>query len=775
MKFKSTLLCGIAALTAAPPAFAQDTAASTRKAAPTSTASSIPGDIVVTARRREESLQKVPVAVTVLSAEKLAENRITNVSDLTTQAPSLHINTQNRRDNPIIAIRGLRQSDVLLGQDSAVGFYINEVAFSYTPGINQGMFDVQSIQVLKGAQGTLFGRNATGGAILVTTQKPSDKAGDYALIGFDGFGHGIGGEAEAAFNLPINEKIQLRVAGRVVSREGYVENTADRGGSYFVSPFVGGPTRFHKADDERSEAARATLRLLPIDGVTNDTVVQYSRIRENGTPFIISSVNPNGFAELVYGPLLNQAFDRIQSRKDFWSYETNQNGSGDTRSMMVSNTSTAELGAITLKNIFGFRHVKVRDFQDFDGTALPILETANIANVKELSDEVQAQATIAGSGSLVAGAYYYRQTGLTDDRNGAFGSSGGTFSEGGTVHNTSKAVFAQATVPLLFITDKLSLTAGGRYSWDNRRAVVHPYVLETGQCLYVDENGNTPSNANCFIPGKVSYKTPTWTDGLDYKVDPNTLIYFTNRRGFRSGGFNLRATAADQYAPFKPEKVTDYEIGLKRIWQTGVGRVRTNVALFHTQYRDVQRYVVTDPILNVTTVINAASAHVNGAEAEVDWQVTPKFNISGFYSFVDAKYDKFVTGSGDFTSNKFAQIPKHSGSATMRWTLPIATDVGELVLQGNVYYQSTVWFNDVEQSLAFGPYSSDRQKGYALVNGRLELNHVLGSSAALSIYVNNLLNKKYYAHGVNLYQTLGLSVKTQGDPRVVGMSLKTSF
>lgn len=773
-------LCSSAAIALAFPACAQNAAAS--GASPASTpaeaqkATTQPNnveDIVVTARRVAESLQSIPVAVTALSSSKLAENRVTTVSDLTTQAPSLHINTQNRRDNPIIAIRGLRQSDVLLGQDAAVGFYVNEVAFSYTPGINQGLFDVQSVQILKGAQGTLFGRNATGGAILVSTQKPSDTVGGYALLGGTAFDHGLGGEAEAALNLPLGDKVQLRVAGRLVHRDGYVANVAPRNGTYYASPDVGGTTDFDKGGDERSEAVRASLRIMPLDGVTNDTVAQYSRIREHGAAFNVSAVNPFGYAAFVYGPLMTQAANRVQGRSDFWSYETNQNGGGDTRSLMLSNTTAVESGNITFKNIFGYRHVKVADYQDFDGTALPILEAANTANVKELSDELQMQGHTEGGINYVAGLFYYRQTGNSGDLASVFG--GSSSSQGGHVSNSSKAVFAQATIPLSFISDRLTLTAGGRYSWDDRAATLHPYLLATGQCIYTNADGSVPSNANCFIPGKVNYSTPTWTDGLDYKIDSDTLVYFTNRRGFRSGGFNLRATNPGEFAPFRPEKVTDYEIGLKRTWHPGLGRLRTNIALFHTEYADVQRFIVSKSAQSITTVINAASAHVNGGEAEFDWKFSPSFNLSGFYSYVNAKYDNFVTGTGDFTKNKFAQVPKSSGSVTARWTLPVASRAGEFVLQGNVYAQSRIFFSDVEQSAAYGPSASVSQAGYALGNVRVEWNHMFGTNASVALYVSNVTNKKYYAHGVNLYQSIGLNVVTAGDPRTFGLTSRYEF
>ncbi|WP_439134984.1 TonB-dependent receptor plug domain-containing protein, partial [Pseudomaricurvus sp.] len=235
-------------------------------------------EVVVTARRREESAQSVPIAVTALNAGKLKEFKINNLDDLQYFDPSLNVSASSGRPNaPVFSLRGIRPTEAIFGQDPTVAIYMADVVLSPAKASNQGMYDLQSVQVLKGPQGTLFGRNTTGGAILLTPQKPGDEFSGNVMAGLGSYGLM---ETEFGVDLPVSESFAMRLAGRVTDKDGYQENVAP-------GPFYG---------DERGGGESYSGRLTAVwdinDNIQNDTIITWDKVDLNGRTAVLEAVNP---------------------------------------------------------------------------------------------------------------------------------------------------------------------------------------------------------------------------------------------------------------------------------------------------------------------------------------------------------------------------------------------------------------------------------------------------------------------------------------------------
>ena len=272
-------------------------------------------EVMVTARRREERQQDVPIAITTLSADFLERNAITNLTDLNGKVPALNIESYNSLSYTNIGIRANRSANVAPGQDSAVGYYFNEVNYGFPVGINQQMFDLQSAEILKGPQGTLFGRNTTGGAVLLTTARPTAEFEGQASVDVTTFDGRQGVTTTGVINLPVSDALQVRMAGQWVQRDGYVDNliSDDLRENYEVVPF-GGHASGKPMNNDESAAWRLSVSWKPTEDVDNFFAYQGSQLRSRGLAYTLTALNPNGFANFATGGAAQQAFERRRAR-----------------------------------------------------------------------------------------------------------------------------------------------------------------------------------------------------------------------------------------------------------------------------------------------------------------------------------------------------------------------------------------------------------------------------------------------------------------------------
>ena len=711
------------------------------------------GDILVTARRREERLQDVPIAVSAIAGGDLAAKSVVQLSDLSKSIPALAITPGGFGSAvPRFTIRSQTQFEQLLTLDPSVGVYFADVVQARAHGVNAGFFDLASVEVLKGPQGTLFGRNTTGGAIVVTPRAPTNELGGYLRVTLGNYATRY---FEGALNVPISDTLSLRVAGRIADRDGYTYN-----------PYV--DRRF---DDEHTQSWRASLLYTPSDAVTNLTVVNGFRVNEQGPGWRLTGVYPGSLiarARPDVFTFLTQAGDRRIGGSDMTNKQT------DAKAWGVSNTTTVDLGGVTLKNIFGYRKVESTNWLDFDGSPLAVWPSVETMRADQYSNELQLLGTaMADRLNWIVGGYWFRENGEDTQRTTI--TLPPLFNQDtirtGFATNGSKSVFAQGTYKFGFL-DGLSATAGVRYTWDDRRFREVGVNMLNGLCSIVTA-ANVPIAQPCSKEVSADFKAPTYTLSLDWKFAQDKLVYIAHRRGYHAGGFNLRANTPDQFLPFNPEVVQDVEVGIKADWMIGGTRLRTNLAAYYQDYSDIQRSI-TVPLNGVllTSIVNAATAHITGFEAEVRWLPTPNLEISGFAAHSKFTYDKFQqTLAGgviqDLRNNKIAFAPEWSGGGSIRFSLPLAGDGGTVVAQADAYAQSQIELQDLN-------VPNGTAAAYTIANFRLEWNEFLGSRMSTALYLRNVFDKQYFNSGIAV-NGVGVITKTYGAPRTVGIELNIPF
>lgn len=750
-------------------------------------------EVVVTARRREESIQDVPIAVTAMSDDFLRTQSISQIEDLGTKVPSLRISGAGASVNePLISLRGQRPAEPAFNQDQAVAMYFNDIVLAPTQGSNLGMYDLQSLQVLKGPQGTLFGRNSTGGAILLTPKRPGDefggylevKVGDYNLTGFEG-----------AVDIPINDNLQMRLAAHKLDRDGYQKNVAD-------NALYG-----ERYGDEHSEGVRLSVN-YSTDRLNNLTVLALDENRiAAAVPFanvMNTSAGLGWAAGMGFLPDYAAGVQRNIALDDPWKIETDVDSEEYVQNVFASNTTEFEISdSLSIKSILGYRKVTFETATDVDGTAFagwgtPTSTTASVTTdpmpTTLESEFFSAEVQLLGSAfddqlEWIAGAYWSETDGTQDYK---VQQAPGSYDVGvSTAINTSYGVFGEATY---HFTEQWSVTAGARQSWDEREMTVSKWTdLERTNCRVTGPGGSTLST--CARSVDEDFDAPTWRISANYTPEVGVLYYASASTGYRAGGFNTRGNSDLTLVPFEEENVTTYEIGHKADWELAGMPLRTNTAIYFQDYTDLhQTRSLYENELLVTRTENAGKAEIAGFEMEATLLPTDNLKLSVSYSYVDAKFTEKTDLIGgvevDTSDNAFAYIPEHSATASATYTLPVDASVGEMSLMASVYWQDAMTTHPLIKQFGLLParmggtwspadvqnmtdYS--KKDSYAVWNARFDWRGVMGSNFDVAAYINNATNEQYVLGGLNVVDSGGYGAATYGAPRTIGASVRYSF
>ncbi|MET0378992.1 MAG: TonB-dependent receptor [Spongiibacteraceae bacterium] len=740
------------AIGAAPALFAQDGARAIE-------------EIIITARRVEESAQDVPLAVTAFGEKQLEQAGIVDVGDLAKSVPSFNaVPTTGRKSATTFMIRGQKPSDVLITVDPAVGVYVAEVPIVRTYGLGTASaLDIQTLQVLKGPQGTLFGRNNTGGAVVITPNEPTEDL-EGSIKG--GLGNYNQRTLEGIANLPLTDTLAARFAVASNSHDGYIENR-NPGGDDF--------------GDENTLTWRATVKWQPTDVLTSTFFFDGFDSHDNGTAVASTYASPNGALAGVFGPAVT-----AQQGAKFYSSSGDdgvpgRSPSGDVQVLGASNTTTYDINdTLTLKNVLGWRSVAQHDITDLDGARSPApvvrlgLSTDQRSNIDQYSEELQLIATYDKL-DLIGGLFWFKEEGTDGAYAEQFGSSS---ISGGEAENISYSAFTQGSYHL---TDDLNITLGLRWSHDDRSYTANAQDIVGGNqlcAIYTDNTGATRLNPTgpCHPKADDSSEEPTYNLSLDYKLADRQMVYGAVRHGYRSGAFSSRAATIDNLVAAEPETVDDYELGYKGDFDIGSTLMRLNAAVYYSDYSEMQRLRtrLTNSGKLYNTIENAGSATIQGAELEATWSITDDLTVTGFYSYIDAQYDEWEGAnaagqSADLSDNKFNGVPLNSGSLTVRYRLPfIDVAVGDVFVQANAYHQSQVALFDTQE------LPGSTQDSYWLYNARIDWENVLGQPLDISLWGKNLADEEYYV-GALVIPQLGFSTGYFGDPRTFGVEAKYKF
>jgi iron complex outermembrane receptor protein len=581
--------------------------------------------ISVSARRREESLEDVPVAVTAFTAADLDKLNVQNLGDLQTQVPNLTIYASRATNTTLTAfIRGIGQADPLWGVDPGVGLYFDDVYMARPQGALLDVFDTQRIEVLRGPQGTLYGKNTIGGAIKYVSRPLSPVAGGSAEVGFGSYDER-------------HLKASLDAAGDDGVWRGRIAVAALRRDGFGTNSFNGEPV-----SDQSTDVGRVSLGYFPA-GVPLTVVASADAANDNSHVRGFQRMGVNAF-DPAHTPASTDRYD-IASGMPTINF-THNRGAALTATWTPSATWT-------FKSISSYRRNEAAETIDFDGLPQAIADVSGDFNDRQKTQELQALYT-ASIGTGVIGAYYFD------------GSAGGhvfnnflnlQFAESAsTVYTTSTAAYADWNFPL---APHWNLDAGARFTREEKHAVVLNQA-------FANATFATPIATLANFDKTLTVSNTSPKVSLQYEVSGNTNLYATYSRGFKSGGFNIRANnlaVPDSSHPYLDEKLDSFELGAK--FSTADGRFAANAALFHNQYRNVQLSVFTTYTQANGTpgfygdFTNAGKAHIDGAELELAWRPDRNWNITGFIAGLDAKYDEFISsGVNIASSQKFTNAPK---------------------------------------------------------------------------------------------------------------------
>lgn len=764
---------GLGALAAASAGWAQaepaaDTAAAQADDSESSqTAEAGAGEIVVVARRRAERLLDVPIGVTAIGGEALEQAGISDVRDLQYRVPSLQITTNTSSRNTVsYAIRGQRVHEYNLLTDPAINTYFAEVVQPRTYGFGYTLYDLASVQVLRGVQGTLFGRNATGGAVLIEPNRPTDRLegearftiGRFDLLSFYGMA-----------NLPIAEGVSVRIAGENRTRDGFTYDV--RNDRYL--------------DDVDYFTVRGSLLLAPDPAFSNLTIVDHLSSHNNGSSAIATILRQTGTPVSTasrYGQALADLFAEQQALGVRRVVGTLSDGSGaaynpypgratfdDLRNTGITNRTEFHFGDFTLKNVLGYRSISYDRLGDFYFLPLVLLTPRLFTGIDQYSEELQLQGrAIDNRLEFTLGGYFFREEGDEIADSAQFPDITPPLDAPAATKVTTNIGFGRSDTYAVYaagnfaLTDQLKLAGGIRWTQDDRLARVSS-VTAAGACrLQTDAGAPLPASFGCLLVNSVSTSAFTWDATLQYEPDNATNLYASIRRGYRAGGFNLRARSPTQLTPFQPEYVREYELGAKRRWRFGNATLSTDLALFLQDYSNIQTSSVALVDGRVVGIVsNTASQKNYGLEFESQLQVGG-LSLGAYYSYVNISD---VRGSaGDF---RLRGIPHHTAGLNARYAFDLGHAGGELAVSGSVSYRSSFPLDDFDvQSF---------QRGYALADARIEWNDIAGSRFSAAAYVNNLTNKVYRLGETSLLDSVGLTSTIFAEPRTWGASLRYRF
>jgi iron complex outermembrane recepter protein len=778
-----SLTCSVAALTV----FGSGTAAEVQQGSPppTETQSSTLEEIVVTAQKREQSLQDTPIAITAFTDTLIARTGVSDIAQLAEKTPNVTFKftapISGASNAATVFIRGIGQSDFALTTDPGVGTYVDGVYVSRSVGGVLDVLDLKRVEVLRGPQGTLFGRNSIGGAISLITKPPSlgETTGNVQVTG----GSRNQLYLRGAVNLPLADDVAVRVAVSSKSRDGYV-NTGFTPDSPFYTRAI------TDLGNENRQAARADILWQPSAQFTVNLATDYSRVRENNAPAVLVGVT--GVTSPADGPIafLYNAFEApattlpgfangqysaanfVTGRKDV-TYATGPNG---TRldSYGTALTATYALGSqLSLKSISAFHHEGGSFARDADGS--PIVLTDNIDTDyqhRQFSEELQ----LTGSAfedrlKFATGVYFFSETG-SDPLIVAFPSSFGLLKIAeDRVHNTSGAAYGEATGK---ITSALSLTAGVRFTQDRKRFMTNQTLTITGPGGTA-ATGAPPGTVVPLVPpdSDVSQKFSNTSPhvALDYKLTDEALLYASFSKGFKSGGFNLRyVVPRAAVRVFGPEKVDAYEIGAKL--QNAAHTLQLNVAGFTTAYHNVQLTYFESFGAPVTA--NGGDARINGAELELKAKPVQELNVGLSVGYLDAHYVSLVPGlnAGATTPEQFITLnsrlpntPRWQPAFDIDYTVPLRGH-GQILLAADARYSSLV-YNDAQNSRYL------RQGAYGIADTSVAYTPEQ-SAWTLRAYIDNVADKRYIVSGDSNFG-IGFHEAEFNRPREYGASFTYNF
>lgn len=733
------------------------------------------GEIVVTAQRRSENLQRTPIAISAVTADVVEKLGISEVTDLANIAPNLNVLPGTSTSvGSVITLRGIATpTDEMMTLDTPIGLYIDGVYLARSGASVFDVGEIERIEVLRGPQGSLFGRNTTGGAVNFITRKPSEDFGLIAKAGIGRFGSWNSKLTLDTGRIADSARVTLSYAHR--ERHGLTDNVLARSRN--------------DPGAQNIDSVRAAVTLDPSDAVTIDYVFDYSD--RNAHPYALQMINATSMvrAYLDNSPALGGNAPLIQKERVKEIALDNDGGAHD-RIWGHMVRLAADFDQITVKTTTAFRGWNSKSRADLDGQGglrgllfsgnpydpnvgdVGLFHSSNNRRQRQFSQEFEIAS--AGDGPLqwVAGAFYFRETGrerapqqavavvdvrtfLPEAQRALFPAAlayQGFVSPGLLEYRSksrSEALFGQVSYRPQALDGRLGLTIGGRYNWDKKS------VNQTAPFINNDS---------------VSFSEPTGNATLDYRVTGDVNVYGRVARGYRSGGYSVRSSQS----PFRPEKLWSYETGIKADLLDN--RLRLNAAAFINSYTDQQ---VSQPVLNPNgtfgqIIVNAGKTSYQGVELEAVAIPAQGLTLTGSLGYIDIDIKRFDALGTDIAGSA---KPQNAPSVTANASMEYAFDMGSLAtltLRGDWNYRSRMYFFATPVGMPF--FDDIVSPGRSLVDAQIRLDDVaIGNGDwSLTAFVKNLTDKKHTTRAID-FGALGYAGVWYGDPRTWGLELSVRF
>lgn len=719
----------LASALAASPAFAQERAESAADA----------GEIVVTAAKRSENLQAVPISISAISGSDLAKSRISSVDSLVSKVVNLQLTSIVGDNTPIFSLRGVSMSDYSLNQSSPVATYYDEVYKGNFAFLGVAMYDLERIEVLRGPQGTLYGKNTTGGAVnlISRTAKLGESSGNFSA----GYGNYNRIDLNGSVNLPLGEKAALRVAGTFAHADGWFKNVVQ-----------GKPD----LAETREWGLRGTLYFEPSDGV---------KITLRGST---SYQNPHNYGIFAQPESINRP------GLGKWEIASNETTRRKARTYSAALTANVDVSdTLTLTSISSYDKGSLHFVEDTDGQSIQLLEIPYDDEAKQFAQDLRLTSTSGGPFDFILGAYYAHEQvfnssnfriALDVDANGDNVINAQDCADGLPLACQFKNQFDQTKESAALYTDlkyalgdKVTLHGGLRYTHDTGRQ----YNFSS-DALGVDNS----LIVNLIPLSELKYSTDNLSGkiGLDYKFDSGNLAYASVSRGYRAPSFNAQAFFdPSELSVAKAEKVTAYEVGLKTRFADR--RVTLNLASFYYDYRN-QQFINVDPASAAQTLLNIPQSRIFGGEVELTVRANDRFTLHGGLGLLSTKIISGAVSGSNVANNKLSNAPSLSFNLGVDLTL-FDSSAGKLSLHPEMSYQTSQFFEVVNIPRL-------RQNGYALLGGHIDWESK-DKRWNVSVWGKNLADKQYFTSRVDLLAGFGFDYNHIGNPRTYGITLGMEF
>lgn len=726
--------------------------------------------IMITASKKQESIQASNIAVTAFSGDALRELNLTDSTDIASQTPGLNIGTPvGEGNNPSISLRGVGLNDFNDNNEGPIAVYRDEVYQSAMPGLTFQLFDLERVEVLRGPQGTLYGRNATGGLVHFISKKPTDELEGFANVTFAEYNQI---KTEAAISGGLTDTIQARLSLATNNHDGYVTNRIGKDANEADSLAYRLQVNFDLSDDFQA--------LVNIHGANSETVAPQYQHQATGS----GSVDDWGYKD---------------TDGDVWAGEYNRQGILKIDSKGASVRLDYDGGDYTITSISAVEQVEKIHQEDTDVGPYEGIAPQFISENEQFSQEFRV-AFSTGSMDWMFGAYYFENevTGaldlalnfpgtVVDEKTG---SPDGTFGPGMVdfvdydvdylQESESSAIFGQVEVPL---NEQFNLTVGLRYTTEERtmtyqnkatgnpNAVVNSCIIPAGDvCGFgfgPDYPGTdyylnfTSSNTELGSLGKIDDDNVSGRVSLDYTPTEDLLVFFNVATGFKSGGFNGGfldftdgITVSD--VPFESEELLSYELGFKSTLADG--DVRFNATAFYYDYENYQALTFS----GLSQFINNSDATISGADLELVWLPGENWDINLGASIINSQVDEVsIRGAGTFQDNEMVLAPRYSVNGLVRYQV---TD--DLSAQVDFNHQDEQFFDITNSEVS-------KESAYTVFNARV--GYDINENLSVSAFVKNLTNEEYRVYSFDFTGPAGFNQNFYAAPRWVGVTVNYTF